>query len=228
MVRALEEDSLGPPPPWTTSSAVDAASVTNSSAANAAVDVGSATFVVLSPCSVSAVLREEHSLRRSKQNERGGTPEGDGAGGTWRVVLLMDAREFGNSTAFLDTVARRINRRFGGTYAETETLPSADYMFVARRLAADGTGEVLDERVLDLVIERKSVEDLASCLIAKSKGESRLVAVWRCRRLRSQTAARGSTSCLFGQSAAPSPSSMPRCTNFRATAFPKRSSCKLR
>lgn len=40
-------------------------------------------------------------------------------------------------------------------------------MFVARRF--DIAGAVTDERVLDLVVERKSVDDLQNCLIKKSK-----------------------------------------------------------
>jgi ERCC4-type nuclease len=40
-------------------------------------------------------------------------------------------------------------------------------MFVARLL--DGSGALLDERVLDMVVERKSLDDLQSCLINKSK-----------------------------------------------------------
>ena len=89
---------------------------------------------------------------------------------TWRVVLLMDHREFGNSTDFLEMTEKKINKHFGGTYSEIETLASADYMFVAR-LISNATGELMDERVLDMVIERKSVQDLAQCIIKESKSE---------------------------------------------------------
>lgn len=40
-------------------------------------------------------------------------------------------------------------------------------MFIARQF--DDTGSIIDERVLDLVVERKSVDDLQGCLIKKSK-----------------------------------------------------------
>ena len=86
---------------------------------------------------------------------------------TWKVVLLMDHREFGNSTTFLQEVGKKINKRFKGAYSEVEALPSADYYFVARLVSNDN--RVLDERVLDLVIERKCVTDLAQCLILPSK-----------------------------------------------------------
>jgi hypothetical protein len=89
-------------------------------------------------------------------------------GGTWRIVLLMDHREFGCANNFLSTVEKKINN--GGNHAEITTLPSADYLFVAR-LISDSTGEVMDERVLDMVIERKNVQDACQCLIADSKSE---------------------------------------------------------
>jgi len=41
-------------------------------------------------------------------------------------------------------------------------------MFVAR-LISNTTGEITDERVLDMIIERKHIQDLAACLIAPSK-----------------------------------------------------------
>ena len=89
--------------------------------------------------------------------------------GNWRIVLLMDHREFGcRKDNFLPTVEKNINNHFGGKYSEITTLPSADFLFVAR-LISKITGEVMDERVLDLVIERKNVEDLSQCLIEASK-----------------------------------------------------------
>ncbi|KAL3775586.1 hypothetical protein ACHAW5_003489 [Stephanodiscus triporus] len=95
-------------------------------------------------------------------------PKSDTLGGKWKVMLLMDHREFGCANNFLSTVEKRINRHFGGHFAEITTLPSADYMFVSR-LISNSTGEVMDERVLDLVIERKNVQDVCQCLIADSK-----------------------------------------------------------
>ena len=80
----------------------------------------------------------------------------------------MDHREFGCANNFLSTVEKKINN--GGNHAEITTLPSADYLFVAR-LISDSTGEVMDERVLDMVIERKNVQDACQCLIADSKSE---------------------------------------------------------
>lgn len=89
-------------------------------------------------------------------------------GGTWRVVLLMDHREFGNSTDFLQETKAKINKHFGDTYADIDTLPSADYMFVAR-LISDSTGHILQERVLDMVIERKDICDLTQACVTQSK-----------------------------------------------------------
>ena len=89
--------------------------------------------------------------------------------GAWRIVLLMDHREFGcRKDNFLPTVEKNINSHFQGKFAEITTLPSADFLFVAR-LISKTTGEIMDERVLDLVIERKNVEDLSHCLIQDSK-----------------------------------------------------------
>lgn len=90
--------------------------------------------------------------------------------GAWRIVLLMDHREFGCANKFLNTVQTRINKQLGGKFAEITTLPSADYMFVSR-LISNATGEVMDERVLDMVIERKNVKDVCQCLISDSKSE---------------------------------------------------------
>jgi len=90
------------------------------------------------------------------------------ATGTWAIVLLMDHREFGCANNFLQTVEKKINNHFGGKYSEITTLVSGDYMFVAR-LISKTTGEVLDERVLDMVIERKNVLDVCNCLISNSK-----------------------------------------------------------
>lgn len=90
------------------------------------------------------------------------------ADGTWMIVLLMDHREFGCANNYLQTVEKNINNHFGGIYSEITTLPSADYMFVAR-LISNATGDILDERVLDMVIERKNVQDVCNCLISDSK-----------------------------------------------------------
>jgi ERCC4-type nuclease len=65
-------------------------------------------------------------------------------------------------------VEKRINAHFGGVFSEITTLPSADYLYVAR-LISDSTGEIMDERVLDMVIERKNVQDVCQCLITDSK-----------------------------------------------------------
>jgi len=90
---------------------------------------------------------------------------------TWHIVLLMDHREFGCANDFLQTVEKKINKHFGGDKpsAEITTLASADYLFVARLISNDTKKKVLDERVLDMVIERKNVADACSCLIAQSK-----------------------------------------------------------
>ena len=91
---------------------------------------------------------------------------------TWQIVLLMDHREFGCANNFLQTVETKINEHFGCKYSEITTLPSADYLYVARLISNDdttGNNKILDERVLDMVIERKNVSDACSCLIATSK-----------------------------------------------------------
>ena len=107
--------------------------------------------------------------------------------GDWKIVLLIDHREFGQNTGykgnrlsgskppeatktrgFLNTVEKTINKHFGGEHCEHLHLYSADYMFVAR-LMCKTTGQVIDERVLDLIIERKDVNDLCQCIILDSK-----------------------------------------------------------
>ena len=89
----------------------------------------------------------------------------------WKIVLLMDHREFGCANNFLESVETQINSHFGGKHAEITTLPSADYLYVARLISTDhrNSGEILDERVLDMVIERKAVQDVCQCLITNSK-----------------------------------------------------------
>ena len=95
--------------------------------------------------------------------------------GTWKVVMLMDHREFSCKNIgkgnFLQTLEKKVNNHFGGNEAHCEitTLPSADYMFVARLISHKG--EVIDERVLDMIIERKDVNDLCQCIVLDSKGE---------------------------------------------------------
>jgi len=94
--------------------------------------------------------------------------------GKWKVVLLMDHREFGltNPTKmnYLQSVQSKINIKFGTGSAEIVALPSADYLFVARLISHDN-GQVIDERVFDMIIERKDVNDLAQGLIIDSKSE---------------------------------------------------------
>ncbi len=93
--------------------------------------------------------------------------------GKWKIMLLMDFREFSDKsgkTDFLKVVENKVNRHFGGVHCEKLHLPSADYLYVAR-LISNATGEVIDERVLDLIIERKDVNDLQACLTLPSKSE---------------------------------------------------------
>jgi ERCC4-type nuclease len=95
----------------------------------------------------------------------------------WKIVILMDHREFLHSkNEFAPRAQAKINNHFKGkhpidsinpTYCERCHVISGDYMFVARKF--NQAGEVIDERVLDLVVERKSVDDLQGCLIKKSK-----------------------------------------------------------
>lgn len=88
----------------------------------------------------------------------------------YKIMLLMDHREFGlrADRNYLNEVENRINRRFGGTYCEIVSLKAADYMFIVRKISK-ATNQVVDQRLFDLIIERKDVADLASCLITKSK-----------------------------------------------------------
>lgn len=97
----------------------------------------------------------------------------------YRVVLLMDHREFGLGRSkkandnFLKKSERRINKYFNergvsGKSCEILSLKAADYMFVARKISKL-TGQVVEERIFDLIIERKDVGDLAQCLIIDSK-----------------------------------------------------------
>ncbi|KAL3808725.1 hypothetical protein ACHAXA_010891 [Cyclostephanos tholiformis] len=128
------------------------------------------------PAAISPDLHDSKSDRArtsedAADDERAGSTPLEvpsSVGGTWRIVLLMDHREFGCANDFLNTVQGRINERFGGEFAEITTLPAADYMFVSR-LISNATGEVMEERVLDMIIERKNVKDVCHCLIASSK-----------------------------------------------------------
>lgn len=97
----------------------------------------------------------------------------------YRVVLLMDHREFGLGCSkkandnFLKISETRINKYFNekgfsGKSCEILSLKAADYMFVARKISKS-TGQVVEERIFDLIIERKDVGDLASCIVIKSK-----------------------------------------------------------
>ena len=91
----------------------------------------------------------------------------------YRIILLMDHREFGQQNVrerrnYINTVEERINRWFEGTSCEILSLKAADYMFVARKISK-ATGQVVEERLFDLIIERKDVGDLAQCLILKSR-----------------------------------------------------------
>ena len=87
----------------------------------------------------------------------------------WKIIMLMDKREFGNTGVFLSQVEDHVNNHFGNgdIHCEQATLRVADYMFVARKYNAKG--EVSDERVLPILIERKNVNDLQSCLVKDSK-----------------------------------------------------------
>ena len=76
---------------------------------------------------------------------------------------------FWSDVVFRNMSPLKINKHFKGAYSEVESLPSADYYFVARLVSNDNTRRVLDERVLDLVIERKCVTDLAHCLVKPSR-----------------------------------------------------------
>ena len=121
---------------------------------------------------------DEGSSSKKNDNNRSNNVEVTAANITddndheYRVMLLMDHREFGQRTRevrnYLHEVESRINRRFNGTYCEILSLKAADYMFVARKISR-ATGQVVEERLFDLIIERKDVGDLASCLINKSK-----------------------------------------------------------
>ena len=90
----------------------------------------------------------------------------------YRIMLLMDHREFGmrrnrDNRTYLREVESRLNRYFNGTVCEIVSLKAADYLFTCRKIS-NITGQVVEERLFDLIIERKDVGDLAQCLIQKS------------------------------------------------------------
>eukprot|EP00956_Cyclotella_meneghiniana_P030518 scaffold77036_cov36-Cyclotella_meneghiniana.AAC.1 len=99
----------------------------------------------------------------------------------WKIFLLMDHREFQNSKVnFAPRAKHKIDNHFRNRhpaidafypeYCERTTLISGDYMFVARLFDTSSSPPLmLEERVLNLVVERKSVDDLQNCLIKKSK-----------------------------------------------------------
>ena len=116
-------------------------------------------------------LNDTDKQQTGEDNAQNPAPTVDTYIGTWKVMLLMDHREFGRhkDSNFLKKVEDKINNYFGGVvHCEQLYLPSADYMFVAR-LISNANGEVIDERVLDMIIERKNVNDLQLCLIKDSK-----------------------------------------------------------
>ena len=121
----------------------------------------------------SCLMRNFEDDERNVEDEINTSDEYDNAEvsiGNWKVMLLMDHREFGQAKGkidFLKVVENKINRQFGGTHCEQLYLPAADYLYVARLFSDDG--KVIDERVLDLVIERKDVNDLQCCLTIDSK-----------------------------------------------------------
>jgi len=93
----------------------------------------------------------------------------------YKVMLLMDHREFGlrknDAKAHQNQLKQfeiLINKEFNGAVCEIVALKSADYMFVVRKISK-ATGQVVDTRLLELIIERKDVGDLASCIIEPSK-----------------------------------------------------------
>ena len=125
----------------------------------------------------AALLRREHTDVTNNKSAEYENPipacTVDAWIGKWKVMLLMDFREFSDKsgkTDFLQVVENKVNRHFGGVHCEKLHLPSADYLYVAR-LISNATGEVIDERVLDLIIERKDVNDLQACLTLPSKCE---------------------------------------------------------
>ena len=132
-------------------------------------------------CGAAAVSQDSCLMRNFEDDERNfedeiNTTETDVYDnaevsiGNWKVMLLMDHREFGQAKGkidFLKVVENKINRQFGGTHCEQLYLPAADYLYVARLFSDDD--KVIDERVLDLVIERKDVNDLQCCLTIDSK-----------------------------------------------------------
>ena len=112
---------------------------------------------------------------------------------TWKVVLLMDYQEFNGRKQKKDFIRTKISNAIMGqnpdldavyptqveignsTVSSTDNstghrqcLPVGDYMFVAR-LISSTTGKVIDERVIDMVIERKNVTDVCNCLVTDSK-----------------------------------------------------------
>jgi ERCC4-type nuclease len=92
----------------------------------------------------------------------------------WEVVLLVDHHERNNAQVMRrDELVARVNEAFHTQHqhrqhahcevgsARSQSLPAGDYMWVARR------GD--EERVLDCLVERKTMFDLGRCICNASK-----------------------------------------------------------
>ena len=84
--------------------------------------------------------------------------------GGWNVVLLMDTKERKHpkiKTMRREDIVADINHAFGAGSCEVRTLQAGDYAWIARK---EGFGE----RVLDCIIERKTLHDLTKDMTRKS------------------------------------------------------------
>ena len=87
--------------------------------------------------------------------------------GTFEVVLLVDTREQSSGaeqglkkTAIMSELLKH------GVAAEMRALPVGDFAWIARRKPSDaGRSPLSPELVLDIVIERKRADDLASSIV---------------------------------------------------------------
>ena len=120
----------------------------------------------------------QYAIREPPRPVRAANPSGD----RWKVVLCMDFQEH-NGTRKKEAIMEQINGHFRGTnpvdhvygtYCEignsvagTQKLPVGDYMFVARKV--NSTGKVLEEKVLNVLIERKSTENVMVSIQKESR-----------------------------------------------------------
>lgn len=97
--------------------------------------------------------------------------ENDCSGSSWHIVLLVDSNERSHprvKTMPRGEIVHHINQAYRSLsdgdnrfHCETRHLMAGDYMWIARK-------EGFEDRVLDCIIERKTLHDLVSSMSSKS------------------------------------------------------------